>query len=345
MSWTLAPLLLAAACQGQGSGDKAPKKEPTGSAAPTTPEPAPGPATAGPANGSSAEGSGSAVAAGSDDADPPAGAAATQPPSATQLIAKLGAMPVWEGVVQRGQLLARRGERGVLYGRVGPAVGEGSLIWLIDDTEGEGSLAARVAFPGAPPPEGTRIAAAGAWALPPRSVEVPPAVATPPAAAGARPAAAPVAPPAAPRPTPRWYWQVEQSTALPEAAIARKDPAAPAAPAAVIGHEPIIAPRPAGAVPISKAKDNDLVYFQVLSAPRRLGEAWLVGDQLGSPPIAMLALPGDRPSYGGIDFRQPDEQWRLRRGVTYVVRIGKIRRKDPAKPATINARNAPIKIS
>ena len=98
-------------------------------------------------------------------------------------------------------------------------------------------------------------------------------------------------------------------------------------------------------MPLSRAKDGDLVAFQVLSAPRRLGEAWLVGDQLGSPPVAMLALPGDRASYGGIDFRQSDEQWRLRRGVTYVVRIGKVRRKDPARPATINARNAPIKLS
>jgi hypothetical protein len=96
---------------------------------------------------------------------------------------------------------------------------------------------------------------------------------------------------------------------------------------------------------ISKAKDNDLVAFVVLAAPRRLGEGWVVGDALGSPAIATLFLPGDRPSYGGIDFRQPDEVWRLRRGVTYVVRIGKVRRKDPAKPAQINARGAPIKVS
>jgi hypothetical protein len=238
--------------------------------------------------------------------------AATPPPSVAQLIADLGAISAWEGVVQRGQLLARRNQRGVLYGRVGPATGEGALVWLIDDTEVEGCLAARVAFPGAPPPAGARVAVTGAWALPDG-------------------------------PGARWVWQAELSTGLPEegGAAERAGQVEPSP----IGHEPVAAARPAGAVPISKAKDGDLVVFQVLAAPRRLGEAWLVGDQLGSPPVAMLALPGDRASYGGIDFRQADEQWRLRRGVTYVVRIGKVRRKDPAKPANINARNAPIKVS
>lgn len=250
---------------------------------------------------------GSAGSAAADEEPPP-----PPPPSVAQLIADLGAIPAWEGVVQRGQLLARRNQRGVLYGRIGPAVGEGTQVWLIDDTEGDGALAARVAFPGAAPPAGARVAVTGAWVLPEG-------------------------------PGSRWVWQAELSTGLPDDAktASRVGLDAPSP----IGHEPQAAPRPAGAVPISKAKDGDLVAFQVLAAPRRLGESWLVGDQLGSPPVAMLALPGDRQSYGGIDFRQPDEQWRLRRGVTYVVRIGKVRRKDPAKPATINARNAPIKIS
>jgi hypothetical protein len=219
--------------------------------------------------------------------------------TAVQLIAKLGAIPVWEGVVQRGQLLARRGQRGVLYGRVGPAVGEGSLVWLIDDTDGEGSLAVRASFAGATAPAGARIAATGAWMLP---EEPAPAPAAAPAAGVAVPPAPAVVPAAR-----RWVWQVEHSTALP-------DEGAPPATSSPIGHQLRVGPRPVEAVPISRAKDNDLIVFQVLAAPRR----------------------------GGIDFRQPDEQWRLRRGVTYVVRIGKIRRKDPSKPATINARNAPI---
>lgn len=310
--WLLAVTALAA-CQGEGREPKPSQegggKAPSGSAASAR-------------DGSAGEGA---------SVQPPRPAPAPQ--TGAQIIAKLGALPVWEGVVQRGQTLERRGQRGVLYGRVGDKVeGEdGRAVWLIDDTEGEGSLAVRAIFADSVPPKGSRVAATGAWTLP-ELPSAPAAPSTPPAAAPAAPTAA--ATPAAP--APRWLWKVESVTPLPEEA--------PFAPTSPIGHEIKTGPRPAEAVPISKAKDNDVVVFQVLSAPRRLGEAWLVADQLGSPPVAMLSMPGDRASYGGIDFRQPDEQWRLRRGVTYVVRIGKIRRKDPSKPATINARNAPIKL-
>ena len=55
------------------------------------------------------------------------------------------------------------------------------------------------------------------------------------------------------------------------------------------------------------------------------------------------ALPGERASYGGQDLRTPDERWSLRRGVTYVVRLGHIH-KHEGKPATINARSAPVRV-
>lgn len=301
--------------------------------------------------------------------------------TAAQIMSRLGAMPVWEGVVQRGQILARRGQRATLVGRVGPAVGQGDWIWLIDDTEGGGCLAARAAFVGEVPARGTLIAATGAWSLEVLEAAAAPAAASTeaaaPATASAAPAAAsaaadgaagapaasaaaaaaPAAPvpaasaaaapaPAAP-PVTRWVWQVEASVTLGERArpASEEDADLAGEPGSAIGHEPAVAPRPPQAVPISKAKDNDLVAFQVLAAPKTLGEGWLVGDALGSPPIAVLMLPGERQSYGGIDFRQADEHWRLRRGVTYVVRIGRVRKKDPAKPAQINARNAPIKVS
>lgn len=278
--------------------------------------------------------------------DPPAPVAET----AAQIISRLGAMPVWEGVVQRGQILARRGQRGTLVGRVGPAVGQGSWIWLIDDTEGGGCLAARAAFAGEAPARGTLIAATGAWSL--ESVETGVAAgaapADPPASAPAG-AAAHGAEAAAPARVSHWVWRVEASVTLADAggAAVREEEASldGAELGSAIGHEPASAPRPPQAVPISKAKDNDLVAFQVLAAPKTIGEGWLVADALGSPPVAVLMLPGERQSYGGIDFRQPDEHWRLRRGVTYVVRIGRVRKKDPAKPAQINARNAPIKVS
>lgn len=320
--WLLAVAALAA-CQGEGREPKPSGegggKAPSGSAAPAR------------------EGSAGDGASAQPPRPPPA------PQTSAQIIAKLGALPVWEGVVQRGQYLERRGQRGALYGRVGDEVeGEdGRAVWLIDDTEGEGSLAVRAVFADSVPPKGSRVVATGAWTFPelpsaPAAPSPPPAAPSSPAAPSPPPAAAAPAAPAPPAPTPRWVWKVERVTPLPEETTF--------APTSPIGHEIKAGPRPAEAVPISKAKDNDVVVFQVLSAPRRLGEAWLVADQLGSPPIAMLSMPGDRASYGGIDFRQPDEQWRLRRGVTYVVRIGKIRRKDPSKPATINARNAPIKL-
>jgi hypothetical protein len=307
------------ACQGQGHDAPSVARDPTSPAPPTDAKPTP--------------------------------VVAPPPRSAKALVAALGAVPAWEGVVQRWQWLARRGQRGALYGRVGPAVGEGGLIWLIDDTEGGGCLAVRAAFPGAAPPLGALVVATGAWMLPDSST--------------------------------RWVWQVESSTGLPDDATLRhQDPVAPSggpsagpnsatsdgsagdaaggdgqadgqddpataaeiAARSAIGHEPASSSRPAAAQWISKAKDHDLALFQVLAAPKRLGEGWLVADQLGNPPVAVLFLPGDRPSYGGMDFRQPDEVWRLRRGVTYAVRIGKVRRKDPTKPAVINARNAPIKV-
>jgi hypothetical protein len=46
-------------------------------------------------------------------------------------------------------------------------------------------------------------------------------------------------------------------------------------------------------------------------------------------------------------MRAPDERWQLKRGQTYWVRIGKIRKRgtpaDP-KPALINARTAPVRV-
>jgi hypothetical protein len=60
--------------------------------------------------------------------------------------------------------------------------------------------------------------------------------------------------------------------------------------------------------------------------------------------VALLNLPGERATYGGQDMRAADERWTLRRGVTYWVRIGRIRRHGVDKPATINARTAPIRV-
>lgn len=221
----------------------------------------------------------------------------------------LGAIPVWQAVVDRAQYLARRGQRAIVAGRLGGEAiapgARGQVRWLVDEHEGNGALAIRVAIPGRPPAEGARIAVTGAWALDDQR---------------------------------RWYWQVEALSPLTGPA-----PAAPPDPPAPPGLQLQAGPPPAGHRPISKARDGGVVTFGVIKAPRGDGDGWLVGDDSFSPPIAYLFLPGERASYGGHDLRQADERWSLRRGVTYRVRIDKVRRRSPTDLARIKATTAPVR--
>jgi hypothetical protein len=315
-------------------------------------------------------------------------AAPPLPSDPDKAVLQLGAIPAWEAVVQRAQYLARRGQHGVVYGRMGqeifvlatnqpeppalydaapppeppaaippvtppaaqldaaaepapvasvvpqtsgvatpgtgaappspgplpPRVAESSrrlatgLHWLIDDTEGYGTLAIRVAFPGgkAPAP-GTRVAVGGAWTVDEDR---------------------------------RWVWKADSVSVIPA-------PATPPAAAEAVsppGHGIAIAPPPRENLrPVSKAIDNGVILFQVAAAPREEGEGWKLQDELGSPIVANLILPGERPSFGGHDMRSPDERWQLKRKFTYWVRIGKVRRKDPLAPAVLNAIGAPAR--
>ena len=68
-----------------------------------------------------------------------------------------------------------------------------------------------------------------------------------------------------------------------------------------------------------------------------------MADELGNPTVALLELPGERPSYGGQDLRASDERWQLRRGQTYWVRLGHFH-KHGDKPTTVTARTAPIRV-
>jgi hypothetical protein len=292
-------------------------------------------------------------------------AAPPMPTDPARAIQQLGAIPAWEAVVSRDQYLARRGQRGVVYGTVGaeifdtasaviepppvpaaapvettanldaggidatplpppvppPRVAETTarratgLHWLVDDTEGGGALGIRVAFPaGKAPDRGSRVAISGAWALDDRH---------------------------------RWYWKADAVSPIPAAPVTPPLPvgdagAPPPAPAAPSHAVPVI-PIPPGYRPVSKAVDNGIIVFQIVSAPREEGEGWKLQDQLGSPIVATLILPGERPSYGGRDLRSPDERWDLKRKFTYWVRIGKVRRKDPLAPAVLNAVGPPAR--
>ena len=268
-------------------------------------------------------------------------------PDPGRVIAELGAIPAWQAVVDRAQLLGRRGQHGVVYGRVGPALlvpalvptppdagsrsgGSSShapggasagapggaidaglvkspYVWLIDDTEGNGALGIRIAI-GDKAKEGDRIAAGGAWQLDAER---------------------------------RWFWKPDAVQPLPPApASDLKDPQPPVPTHAIASGD-----LPSGARTIGVARDNDAVYFQIVGpSPVTDGDGWQVADQLGSPAVAVMNLPGERPSYGGQDMRTPDERWRLRRGQTYWVRIGKLRKRGADKPALVNARTAPVRV-
>lgn len=294
-------------------------------------------------------GSGSALAI-VDAAVMPVPDAADEPATANELEA--GTIAAWDAVVWRNRYLARRGQHGVIVGRVGakfvpPAVpvapgpaapagsagfgsgvtapgsgaGSGSgaavappppprtpsdLIWLIDDSAGHGSLGVRVQFASAPPVAGERVALGGAWMLDSAK---------------------------------QWYWKVDSVTLLP--GIPASDiKEAPSAPGLIV----TAGPAPSGARMASLARDNDAIYFQVVGMPKHPGDGWKIADELGNPPVGILMLPGEQPSYGSIDLRTPDERWVLRRGVTYWLRIGRLRKSNtPGSPWSATARTAPVR--
>lgn len=256
-----------------------------------------------------------------------------EPPDPGKAIADLGAVSAWQAVVDRAQYLARRGQHGVVYGTIGAPIMvlgptpevvadagtkpidaglvQSDLVWLVDDTEGNGCLAIRVKLGklADKTKQGDRVALGGAWMLDDKL---------------------------------RWYWAADAMTQLPPAPPSDiKDPPSPP------GHEILNGNLAQGSRTISVAKDGDAVYFMLTgpNQPVMPGEGWPVSDELGDPTFALLNLPGERPSFGGQDLRTPDERWQLKRGQTYWVRIGKIRRPSPDKPALINARTAPIRVN
>jgi hypothetical protein len=320
-AWACA--LIGIACQGQGS---APPAAGSGSARPGD---AAQTGDLAPRRDAAQSHDLAAVAPDADD-DGPARPKPEEPEAIDvgKAIAELGAVPAWQVVVDRAQYLARRGQHGVAFGVIGAPImipgpapdapRDGGLprldaglvpspyVWLVDDTDGNGALAIRVALGVKQASQGERVALGGAWALDDEH---------------------------------RWFWKVDAVSPLPPAPQSDlKDP--PAAP----GHAIASGDLPAGARTISVAKDGDAVYFQLVgAAPAVDGDGWPVADELGNPVYALLNLPGERPSYGAQDLRSPDEHWQLKRGQTYWVRIGHLH-KHADKPITINARTAPVRV-
>lgn len=304
-------LLALVACQGSGSSDKPAQKR---DAAPVVYEDAPDPVFE----------------------DAPRVEPEPEPVDPGKVISELGAIPAWQAVIDRAQLLARRGQHGVVYGRIGPEVmmlgeapehvGPGrpakasasidagmipsGYVWLVDDTDGNGTLGIRVLLGKEKANPGDRVALGGAWYLDEQK---------------------------------RWYWKVDAVQPLPAAPPSDLKET----PAPFPTHEIATSGMVAGARMITLAKDNDAVYFQIVGPPPvRDGDGWLVANELGDKPFARLVLPGERAAYGGQDMRAADERWVLKRATTYIVRIGKIRKSSkPDEPANINARTAPLRLN
>ena len=244
-----------------------------------------------------------------------------------------GAIPAWQAVVDRAMYLERRGGLGVVRGVVGSQATP--FVWLIDETEGSGSLAIRMSVPAqVAVASGDRIAVACAWSLDDSR---------------------------------NWYWRASQVTVLPSSQLpdVTASPPAGAKGAAACGsstagdcrnaidgatnaqgdHSIRDGELPPNARPISLAKQGDAAYFAVVGSPPILdGDGWLIADAPRGLPLALINMPGERASFGGQDFRAPSERWQLQRGETYWVRIGPVRRRAADKLATINARTPPIRV-
>ena len=85
------------------------------------------------------------------------------PPETREAVLLERAYPAWGAVLERGALIARRGQRGAAHGRVA-ALGGG--LWLLDETPTAPGLGIRLAGAGGATLEvapGQRVLAFGAW--------------------------------------------------------------------------------------------------------------------------------------------------------------------------------------
>lgn len=238
--------------------------------------------------------------------DPAATAPTAEPPAAalvdlaipgkeSDALDAAGAVPAWDAVIDRTRWLARRGDRGAVWGRMGAAVDPAASPatdperWFVDE-RGAGSLAIRVALPATIAlDDGDRAVLYGAWAVDAEQ---------------------------------RWFWQVSGAARLPGRPDGDPDPLAASRP----GHH-IEAIRAAdGAGPVSAVgPDGGVIWFEVVRGPRRPGDGWAIADRTRFAAVAVLLLPGEAEPYGGQDYMTPDERWDLDRNVRYLVRVGRWR--------------------
>ena len=241
-------------------------------------------------------------------ADPPSAAQPLPiPPDSSELDAlrALAAIPAWQAVVNRGNYLARRKQSGIIYGQLGELVAADAspspaapYRWLIDETEGSGSLAIRLhAESWDDLAAGQRIVVWGAWHV---DAEL------------------------------TWYWRTSR-IALLEPGQANPDRNAMVSPS---GHQIVeLSEPPTDAVAVSEVEAGPVdLLFQVTRIPSDPRAGLEIADRSDWKATARLFLTGERTNYGGQDLRAANERWKLVRGVTYAVRI---KRFLPAKPGQL----------
>jgi hypothetical protein len=245
-----------------------------------------------------------------------------------EALRRVGAVPAWQAVVERGRYLARRGQQGVVFGRLDGPVAEppSSYRWLIDETEGEGALAIRLAIdPRMAVAEGQRVAAWGAWHLDAER---------------------------------RWYWQAERLALLSAAAGTPSDPGTPTS--ATSGTPtsatpgvasiarlaiPVIEQAPTSAVPVSRLEGDGEILFEIRGSPRHPTDGREIADPGDTKTVARLLLPGEQPAYGGQEYRSPDEYWQLDPSTVYTVAVRRQRRVPADGLPLLQARGIPRRVS
>ncbi|MCG8418173.1 MAG: hypothetical protein MJE77_09555 [Proteobacteria bacterium] len=239
----------------------------------------------------------------------------------------LGAVPAWQAVVERGRYLSRRGRQGIIYGRLGGVVQPArptirdrghhreslpaDYHWFIDETEGQGALAIRVAADGDISP-GQRLVMWGAWHVDRERA---------------------------------WYWRAGRIEVLDSAEPTDLDHGPGDGPPGSHVIATINRP-PRGARPVSEIERGPGdILFEVTRIATDPTSGWDISDPGTRRPVARLVLPGDRATYGAQDLRSPGEYWRLTRRVQYVVRIRRFKAPKPGTLAQMTALGPPRRIA
>jgi hypothetical protein len=226
-----------------------------------------------------------------------------------EILGEAGAVPAWQAVIERGQFLARRNQRGAVWGRIGPE--RAGTLWLLDETPTSRDLGIRITADGPVPlREHQRVLLWGGWTTDESR---------------------------------RWIWQLDRAMALPTA----PEEAGPATPSPSPSPSPSesgsgVVPLPAHLVLEAPEPPEGARVFHVVSGPIKPGDGWEIADEEGAPASAILLLPGEASPYGGQDYLSPDEHWRLQLGRRYAAPVVEPGRTRKGALPVLRARVPPV---